>query len=76
MNFKVKNLATGASLVTNQAGFDGLIASHIAKMDTMTGALESKLIRAAVNDGGWESQSRGMRIEQTTLPVNHAPVVN
>lgn len=73
MNFKVKNTITNVCIITDQKGFDGLIASHTAQMDSFNAALESKLIRAAVEGNGWESTTRGMRIEKTDLPVNLVP---
>lgn len=73
MNFKVTNTKTNVSIITDKEGFDGLIASHTAQMDSFNAALESSLIRAAVEDTGWESVSRGMRIEKTDLPVNLVP---
>jgi hypothetical protein len=73
MNFKVKNTKTNVCIVTDKEGFDGLIASHTAQMDSFNAALESNLIRAAVGDTGWESTGRCMRIEKTDLPVNLVP---
>ncbi len=75
-NYKVTNTKTGASIVVNQDGFEGLIASHTSNMGKMIGALEAALIRSAVSADGWESQSRGMRIEQTKQDVNHTPVIS
>lgn len=73
MNFKVTNTKTNVSIITDKEGFDGLIASHTAQMDSFNAALECNLIRAAVEDTGWESASRCMRIEKTDLPVNLVP---
>lgn len=69
MNFKVTNTKTGAILVVDQHGVDGLIASHTAQMSAMTAALEASLIRQSLAQGVWESQSRGMRIEVTFEPI-------
>lgn len=74
MNFKVTNTNSGVSIVTDTAGFEGLIASHTHKMEPFLGAIEAALIRDAVQTSFWESTQRGMRIEQTSLPVNLKPV--
>lgn len=70
MNYKVTNTKTGASLVTNDEGFKGLIASHTANMGLLFAALEDQIIREEVAKGGWENTKRGIRIEETDLPVD------
>lgn len=77
MNFKVTNTKTSMAIVTDQEGFDGLIASHTAQMNGFLAALESNIIRSAVADEGyWESASRGLRLEKTDMPVNMTPFHN
>lgn len=71
-NFKVTNLDTGSFIVTNDAGFNGLIASHTSNMSGVLASLEAEIIRTDVNGTGWESQTRKMRIEKTNDAITHA----
>lgn len=73
MNYLAINTETEMAIVTDQAGFDGLIASHTSQMTGVLAAIESNIIRSAVEDRGWDCPSRGLRIEKTDLPVNMLP---
>lgn len=73
MNYKITNLESKESLVTDEIGFTGVIASHTASMGLLLGAIEAQLIRDAVNGGGWQCDKRQMRIERTDDAItNHA----
>lgn len=76
MNYLAINTKTAMAVVTDQTGFDGLIASHTSQMTGVLAALESNIIRSSVEDGGWDCPSRGLRIEKTDLPVNMVPFQN
>jgi len=74
MNYKIINTNTNESLITNETGLTGVIAAHCAPMGGLMGALESALIRQALESGMWESKSWQMRIEVTQEAVTHHTV--
>lgn len=73
-NYKVINTQKKIYLVTDEEGFEGLIASHTAEMNGLVAAITAQLMRDSVKNGdGFESNNRHLRIELTDLPVNLVP---
>lgn len=70
-NYKVINTEKQVFLVTNEEGFEGLIASHTAQMGLLFQSLIGSMMREDVKAGkGFEDPKRHLRIELTDLPVN------
>lgn len=74
MNYKVINTKTNESLITDETGLNGVIASHCAEMSGLLGALEGALIRQALNAGSWTRKDGKVRIEVTDDAVTHHTV--
>jgi hypothetical protein len=69
--YKCTNTTNGDSLVTNQKGFEGLIASHVHLMEDAMASLQTTLILGQMqNEGVWEPKGRALRVEKTNLPFN------
>lgn len=74
MNYKVINTKTNESLITDETGLNGVIASHCVEMGGLLGALEAALIRQALSAGIWTRKDGVMRIEATDDAVTHHTV--
>ena len=73
-NYKVINTEKKIFLVTDDEGFEGLIASHTAEMGAFFKALIGSMMRDDVKAGkGFEDKKRHLKIELTDLPVNLVP---
>lgn len=74
MNYKVINTKTNESLITDETGLNGVIASHCVELGGLLGALEAALIRQALSTGSWTRKDGAMRIEVTDDAVTHHTV--